>query len=117
MKKLQKIIMVIGFLMLSGYSFGQFDADLCKRIIGEKIDLKACNTISIITDVEGTSHISANNILFDNKTVQFQFQVKYIKVTDVSGKLVYFTYDKIKAISYIPETKEAYSIFSIYLKD
>ena len=114
MKRVQKIVMLIGFLIISGYSFGQFDADLCKRITNDQVDIKTCYAVSVVTDVEGTS---ANKVSFSSETVKFSYQTNYIKVSDASGKFVYFTYDKIKAMAYTPATRNYESSFSIYLKD
>lgn len=117
MKKLKQFALILGFVALSGYSYGQYDMELCKRIIETEVDLKACRTVSVITDVVGTSQIAANHITFDNQSVTFDYTEKYIKVSDSTGKFFYITYDKIKAISFVPETSRAFSSFSIYLNN
>ena len=114
MSKLKQLILIIGILFLSGYSYGQFDQDLCKRITNDKVDIKSCYSVAVVTDVEGTS---ANRVTFSSETVKFNFQAKYVEVKDETGKFIYFTYDKIKAINYSPSTRNYESFFYIYLKD
>ena len=100
--------MIIGFLIMSGYSYGQMDMSLCKMMI-EDINIKECRVVKVV--------FSDGFITFDNETVEFTYNEKYLKITDEKGMLLYITYNEVKAIVHMPYNNNRYETFALYLKN
>lgn len=111
-----KSLVVFSVILFSAnLTFAQFDKSTCEAAISE-IDIAECHFVKVITDIVGTSDVSANNIMFENKSVEFFYMEKYLKVKDGTNMLVFIPYENIKAITYSPQTSKVYSSFRIYLK-